>query len=312
MNASLFFAAESRGKDKRVLDAKRMLATRNRLRKRFEELLELSEDAEQNVSSSRDRLQTVVSTSAFLDQLMTISMFTHHHCREAWKKSSFADRPGLEIAYAHTHIAMSDIASCAARKICAIHHESESTKKESTKKRSQRLRVARCHLLRTCRLYCQWLSADAISRFSPDIFSRDGDVSNKNVANLVDSMCDSQAQWWSSLCDLTNVLLESLDDNVELSSSDRTTMSTEDDDEDEDRKWTFHNLTLLDHDGDAMTNVDVLKKTSSDDDDDDDDALETCIRRIRDTHAKEIVRFAAMLTKSSVKLPRKLYVWRTL
>ena len=163
----------------------------------------------------------------------------------------------------------------------------------------------------TCRLYCQWLSADTISRFSPDIFSRDGDVSNKNVANLVDSMCDSQAQWWSSLCDLTNVLLESLDDNVELSSSDITTMSTtEDDDEDEDRKWTFHNLTLLDHDGDAMTNVDVLKRTSSDDDDD--DALETCIRRIRDTHAKEIVRFAAMLTKSSMKLPRRLYVWRTL
>ena len=82
--------------------------------------------------------------------------------------------------------------------------------------------------------------------------------------------------------------------------------------EDEDRKWTFHNLTLLDHDGDAMTNVDVLKRTSSDDDDDDDDALETCIRRIRDTHAKEIVRFAAMLTKSSMKLPRRLYVWRTL
>ena len=84
-----------------------------------------------------------------------------------------------------------------------------------------------------------------------------------------------------------------------------------DDDEDEDRKWTFHNLTLLDHDGDAMTNVDVLKRTSSDDDDDD-DALETCIRRIRDTHAKEIVRFAAMLTKSSMKLPRRLYVWCTL
>ena len=82
MNASLYFAAESRGKDKKVLDAKRMLATRNRLRKRFMELLELSEDVEQNVSSSsRDRLQTVVSTSAFLDQLMTISMFTHHHCR---------------------------------------------------------------------------------------------------------------------------------------------------------------------------------------------------------------------------------------
>ena len=207
MNASLFFAAESNGKDQRIPDAKILLATRNRLRKRFEELLELSE-GESVVSSSRDRVQTIVSTSAFLDQLLTISIFTHRRCQEAWRNSSFADRPRLEIAYAHTHIAMSDIASCAARKICAIQCGDEKSRNGKT---AQRLRVARRHLLRTCRLYCQWLSADSTSRISPNIFSPDRDVSNKNVASLVDSMYDSQAQWWSSLCNLTNVLLESLD-----------------------------------------------------------------------------------------------------
>ena len=185
MNSSLFFAAES-GSKKVVPDAKLLLATRNRLRRRFEELLEFQEkdDSSSSSSSSRDRVQTVVSTSAFLDQLMTISMFTHRQCREAWKNSSFTNRPGLEIVFAHTHISMSDIATCAARKICDI----ESKKKNNNNNYTKRLRVARRHLLRTCRLYCQWLSADVMSRFSPKIFSRDGDVSNKNVASLVDAL----------------------------------------------------------------------------------------------------------------------------
>lgn len=86
-------------------------------------------------------------------------------------------------------------------------------------------------------------------------------------------------------------------------------MSTDDDDEDDDnRKWTFHNLTLLDREINVEDHTLVTAPSSSTKS----DILATCILRIRDPHAKEIVKFAEMLTNSSIKnVPRKLYLWRT-
>lgn len=127
---------------------------------------------------------------------------------------------------------------------------------------------------------------------------------------------DSQSQWWTALCDLTNTLItETASEIEEVSSSERTTMSSSSSSNTSTTKttsWTFHNLTLLDRiidNTDEEENQNRSLKTITPQRGS--NALAIRVQRIQGQHAKEIVRFAAKLTTSIVGLPRKLFVWRT-
>lgn len=314
MNATLFFASESRKEKKTELDPKLLLATRKRLRTRLEELLGLKEEdgnstTTTTTTNTRDRLQTIVSTSAFLDKLMTISMFTHQRSREAWANASFSEGPYLEIIYAHAHIIMCDIASVAALKIREIGND-EKTNRKCSEQTRKKCKIARRHLLRTLRLYCQWLSADPKHRVSPKIFSGEEDArSDKTIAALIDVLYDSQEKWWASLSDSCNVLLDSSSSSMEssterivVSSSETTSEATSS--STNHQSWTFHNLTLLDR---VIDDEDVSSYSHHESTTTMENAIEKRSKNIQDHHARYVLRFAARSTSSKI---RKLFIVR--